>query len=214
MVNKDTFVGFRGAIAPVVPSWICPWFCVRFIAPWWRNRCFQRPQRFQRLNRSLFRSSPVVMNLWWRLKEYWQKNRRQRWDICEESTVWHFVTRSTGLKSVKSGISSHFSESRDPSCVSSAKYIPNVPGENSKLRPLGYSLHQLCPARGQRAECGPFEGFVHPSLGLRQSKSILYTDNLSLIWSFWIWHFWCWWSSEPVYHVCYHCSCVQTLWVH
>jgi len=25
------------------------WFFVSFIAPWWRNGCFKRPQRFQLL---------------------------------------------------------------------------------------------------------------------------------------------------------------------
>ena len=76
------------------------------MAPWWRNGCFQRPQVFQLLNLCLFRSSPVVMNLRWRLKEYCQKSRPQRWDIYEETTVWHFVTKSTCLKSVKPGMSS------------------------------------------------------------------------------------------------------------
>ena len=89
-------------------------------APWWRNWSFQRTQSFQMLNRFLFRSSPVVMNLRWRLKEYYQKNKRQRWDICEEFLVWHFVIRSTGLKSVKPGMSRYFSESRDSRYVSSA----------------------------------------------------------------------------------------------
>jgi len=123
------------------PPLIRPWFCASFIAPWWRNGCFQRAQTFQLLNRSLFRTSPVVMNLRWRLKEYWQKNRGQRWDVCEESTVWHFVTRSTGLKSVKPGMSNHLSESRDPTYVSSAMYIQNVPEKNCELSPSGYSLY-------------------------------------------------------------------------
>ena len=122
-----------------------------FIAPWWRNGSFQRPQSFQFLNRSLLRSSPVVMNLRWRLKEYYcQKNKRQRWDICEEFSVWHFVTKSTGLKSANPRMSTHFSESRDPSCVSSAM-CPECPrkewrtksfklqstptGKRSKVRP-------------------------------------------------------------------------------
>ena len=112
-----------------------------FIAPWRRNGSFQRTQSSQLSNRPLFRSSPVVMNLRWRLKYHWQKNRRQRWDICEESMVWHFATRSTGLKSVKPGMSSHFSESRDTSYVSSAMYFQNVPGKNGELSPSGYSLY-------------------------------------------------------------------------
>jgi len=129
------FVGFMRSDCPSPPPWIRPWFCVSFTAPWWWNGSFQTPQRFQLLNRSLFRSSPVVMNLKWRRKECWQKNRRQRWDICKESTVWHFVARSTGLKSVKPGMSSHFSDWREPSCVSAAMYIQNVPGKNSELSP-------------------------------------------------------------------------------
>ena len=183
-MNKDTFIGFRGSDRPSDrPPLLDPPLVLRelycFVVT---KRVLSKTAKVSDFKSIFLRSSPVVMNLRWRLKEYLQKNRRQRWNICEESTVWHFVTRSTGLKSVKSGISSYFSESRDLSCVSTAMYIQNVPGENSKLRPLGYSLHQLCPARGPRAACGPFEGFVQPSLGLRQSKSILYTDNLSLIW--------------------------------
>jgi len=38
-------------------------FYVSFIAPWWRNGSFQRPQSCQFLNGSLFRSSAMVMNL-------------------------------------------------------------------------------------------------------------------------------------------------------
>ena len=97
------------------------------------------------------------MNFRWRLKEYWQKNRWQRWDICEESTVWHFVTRSTSMTSVKPGMStSHFSDSRDPSCVRSAMYIQNVPGKNNELNLLRYNLHSL--------ESGPGCVTISPTL--------------------------------------------------
>jgi len=41
-------------------------------------------------------------------------------------------------------------------------------------------VDQLCPTRDPRAACGPVEGCVRPSLGFRCSKSILYTDTLSL----------------------------------
>jgi len=41
-------------------------------------------------------------------------------------------------------------------------------------------LDQLCPTRDPPAACGPVEGFVRPNLGCRYSKSILYSDNLSL----------------------------------
>jgi len=36
------------------------------------------------------------------------------------------------------------------------------------------------PAAQSKVLCGPVEGFVRPSLGLRCSKSMLYPDNLSL----------------------------------
>jgi len=72
-------------------------FYVSFITPWLRNGTFQRPQSFQFSNRSLFRSSPVVKDLKWRLKEYCQKNKRQRWDICEKFSVWRFVTKILGV---------------------------------------------------------------------------------------------------------------------
>ena len=85
-------------------------FCVSFIVPWWLNGSLQRLQSFQFLNPSMFRSSPVVMNVRWRLKEYCQKNKLLIWNICEEFSVWHFVTKSTGLKFGKPGMLSHFSE--------------------------------------------------------------------------------------------------------
>jgi len=110
------------------------------IALWWRNGNFQTPQSFPFLNRILFRSTPVVINLRWRLKEYYQKSRWQRSDICEEISVWHFVTKSTGLKSVKPGTSSHFSELRDPSYVCSAMY-PECLRKEWRTKPSGCSLH-------------------------------------------------------------------------
>ena len=65
-------------------------------------------------------------------------------------------------------------------------------------------LVQPCPIRSPGAACGTIESFVRPSLGFCCSKSILYTDNLSLFWLSWLWRFWCRWSSVPVYHVCYY----------
>jgi len=54
--------------------------------------------------------------------------------------VWHFVTKSAGLKSVNPGMSSHFSESRDPSYVSLAM-CPECPRKYVELSPSSYSLH-------------------------------------------------------------------------
>jgi len=34
MVNKVTFLGFRGAIAPIAPTWIRPWILLAFTAMW------------------------------------------------------------------------------------------------------------------------------------------------------------------------------------
>ena len=77
--SRVTVVGTKRLIHVLVKQ---TQFCVSFIAPWWRNGSFQRPQSFQFLNGSLFRSSPVNMNLRWRLKEYCQKNKQQRRDNC------------------------------------------------------------------------------------------------------------------------------------
>ena len=79
--------------------------CVSCIALWSQNGRFQTSQSFQLLNRSLFRCSPVVMNFRWPMKKYCQKNKRQWWDICEELSMWHFVTKSTDLKCVMPGMS-------------------------------------------------------------------------------------------------------------
>jgi len=94
-------------------------FCVSFIALWSQNGRFQTPQTLQVFHPSLFRCSPVVMNLRWPTKNS-QKNKRQSWDICEEFSVLRFVTKSKGLRSIKPGMSSPFSESREPMYVSSA----------------------------------------------------------------------------------------------
>jgi len=145
-------------------------FCVIFIAPWWRNGSFQRTQSFQFLNRTLFGSSLVVMNLRWRLKEYCEKNKRQRWDICEEFSVWHFVTKRTGLKSVKPRMLSHLSEWRDPSNVSLAM-CPECPRKNDELSPSVYCLHPR--------ESGP--KFVQGPGGVTTSPTLL--DSV-LVWSY------------------------------
>ena len=95
------------------------------------------------------------MNFGLPLKECCQKNKRQRWDICEEFSVWQFVTRSAGLKSVKPGMSNHFSESRDPSYVSSAM-CPECPGKDWRSKsfrlqstPTG-KRSKLCPRKRWR----------------------------------------------------------------
>ena len=91
------------------------------------------------------------MNVKWRLKEYCQKNKRQRWDICKEFPVWHFVTKSTGLNSVKPGMSRHFSESRDPSYVSPAM-CPECPRKDWRSKPFGL---QSAYTTGKRPRCRP-----------------------------------------------------------
>jgi len=132
-----------------------------FIAPWWPNGSFQRTQSFHFLNRSLFRSSPMVMNFRWRLKECCQKNERQRWDICEEFSVWHLVTKSTGLKP---RMSSHFSESRDPSYVHSAK-CPKCP--RKEWRTKSFRLQSTLHPR----ESGP--KFVQWPGGVTSSPTLI-----------------------------------------
>ena len=86
---------------------------------------------------------------------YCQKNKRQRWYICEEFSVWHFVTMSTGQKSVKPRTSSHFSESRDPSYVSSVM-CPECPSKEWRTKFFGlqstpvyyHGPHEICIVAG------------------------------------------------------------------
>jgi len=55
-----------------------------------------------------------------------------------------------------------------------------VKQSSSTLSILGYSYSTRPAVSSPRAECGPIEGFVRPSLGCYCGKSILYSDNLSL----------------------------------
>ena len=131
------------------------------IAPCWQNGGFQRTQSFQFLNRSLFLSSPAIVNVRWRLKEYCQKNKRQRWDIWEELSVVHFVTKSTGLKFEKSRMSSQFFESRDPRYVNSAM-CPKCPRKEWRTK----SLRLQSPPTGKRPKVcqGPRDVTTCPTL--------------------------------------------------
>ena len=95
-------------------------FCASFITLWRQTGSFQTPQSFQFLNRSLFRSSPIVMNLVQWLKECYLRCKRQSWDFCEDFTVCQFTTNCAAVKFAKPWISSHFFETRDPSYVGSA----------------------------------------------------------------------------------------------
>jgi len=136
--------------------------CVSFNAPCWRNGSFQTPQSFQFLNGFLFRSSFVAMNLVWQLKEYCLKNNQQIWYICGEFSIWHFVTKCTGLKSVKHAMSSHFSEARDPSYISSAM-CPERPRKDRRSKSFGL--------RSAPTESGP--ELVQGAGGVTASPSFL-----------------------------------------
>ena len=83
-------------------------FCVIFIALWWRNGSFQTPQSCQVSHRSLFRPSPMVVNH----GNHWKsaKYKQQTWDFFQEFTRWHFATKCTAVKSVKSWMSMSVSE--------------------------------------------------------------------------------------------------------
>ena len=73
------------------------------------------------LNRSLFRSLPMVKNFGLWLKKYYLKCKRHKKDFCQESTVWRFATKCAAVKFAEPWMSNHFSsESRDASFVSSA----------------------------------------------------------------------------------------------
>ena len=88
------------------------------------------------------------------------ENERQRWDICEEFSVWHFVTKSTGLNPK---MSSHFSESRDHTCVKSAK-CPKCPWK--EWRTKSFRLQSTLHPRDSGPKCvqGPAGVTTSPTL--------------------------------------------------
>jgi len=57
-----------------------------------------KSQSCQFSNRSLFRSTPTVMNLGWWLKQCYFKYKWQRWNFCEEFTTWDFTTKCAAAK--------------------------------------------------------------------------------------------------------------------
>ena len=83
-----------------------------------------------------------------RLNEYCTKNKRQRWDICKAFTVWHFVTKYTGLKSMKPGMLSHFFQSREHSYVGST-ISPECPCNIGYARPAAYT-HRKAAQRSSK----------------------------------------------------------------
>jgi len=120
----------------------------------------------------------LLLHLW--LKECCQKNKRQRWYICEEFSVWHFVAKNTCLKSVKPGIPSHFSELRDPSYANSAMY-PESPRKEWRIKSFGL----------QSTPTGKRTG-VRPRTRWRDDISDLAWSRLGVEASRTTWNF-CWW---------------------
>jgi len=59
--------------------------------------------------------------------------------------VWHFVTKSTGLKSVKPSMSSHFPESIDPRYVNSTMG-PKCPRKEWRTKSLRLQSGELSPS--------------------------------------------------------------------
>jgi len=86
--SQVTVVGTKGLIHGLVMQ---THFCVSFIAPWWWIGSFQRPQSCQFLNWSLFRTSPLVMSLKWRVKGYCLKNNDISWydTSWQRAQVWN-----------------------------------------------------------------------------------------------------------------------------
>ena len=120
-------------------------FCVSFIALWWRNGCFQRPQSFQLFNRSFFPSSPVVMNLRWRLKECSLLSK-------EQTAEMGYLRRVHGVTLRDKEHRSEIREARNvkpllriekSQAMLVRPCIQNVPGKNGEQSPSGYSLHPL-----------------------------------------------------------------------
>jgi len=101
---------------------------------------------------------PIItnaMNLGLWPKEYDLNCKRQRWNFCDESTVWHLVTKCAAVKFVNPWMSNHFSESRDASCVGSAM-CPEYPKENlAKQALLAKFGHVSRISQGKLGEASP-----------------------------------------------------------
>ena len=98
------------------------------------------------------------------------KEQRQRWDICEEFSVWHCVTtKTTGLKSQARDVKPLLRIERSPAMVVRPCF-QDIPGKNSELSPWGYSLHPQ--------KSGP--KFVQGPGGVTTSLTLLGTV---LVWS-------------------------------
>jgi len=126
-------------------------FCVSFIALWSQNR------RFKDRKLSVFKSVIVPMLMydhesWVTTEKILSIEQWQWWDICEVFSVWHFVTKSTGLISLEPGTLSHFSESREPSYISSVM-CPECPRKEwwNSLSPSDYSPHYTYGKAAQRS---------------------------------------------------------------
>ena len=118
-------------------------------------------------------------HLWlWVLSDDWNntvKRTNGRDGIFAEFSVWHFVTKSTGLKSVKPGTSSHFFESRDSSYVSSAMH-PECPGKEWRTKSFKLSFSRQCTVFSQR-----------PQLTVRSRSNVdtFFQVKLTRNWSRW-----------------------------
>ena len=91
--------------------------CVSFTALWWQSASVQRPQNFPVLNWYLFRSFTCGLESWVTTERILSQEQEAEMGYLRRvhGVTLHFVSKCTGLKSVKPGMSSHFSESRDPS---------------------------------------------------------------------------------------------------
>jgi len=147
---RVTEVGTKGLIHGLVEQ---TQFCVSFISPWWQNASFKRLQSFQFLHRSLFRSSPVVMNLRWRMKKYCQKNTRQRWDLRRVLGValfdkehWSEIRKARDVKSL-------LRIERSQLLYVSLAVCPECPRKEWRDKSFAYSLHPQ--ESGQEVVQGP-----------------------------------------------------------
>jgi len=111
-------------------------FCVTFIALLSQNGSFQTPQSCGFLNRSLFRSIPMVMNLGLWMKKYCLKCKRQKWDFCEEYTMWHFATKCAAVKIAEPWMSTT-SPNREIPATLVRPCVQNGPRKTSEASPAG-----------------------------------------------------------------------------
>ena len=137
--------------------------CASIISLWSQNGSFQAPQSCQFLNRSLFRSSAMVMNLDQRLKNA-IPGQAAEMGFVQDFTAWRFSTKCATVKFVIPQCQATF-RNREISPTSVRPHGQNDPGKISEASPVGGT-------HGKAAQCSTKDkvAWLHLRPGLDPSR--------------------------------------------